>query len=130
MLIATSCFSQSGIYQLNSEIRVLDKIITNNDTLIAISSNMLLETNKLIIREKIQQENIDSLARALNRCSDIIVTYSKIVDTYEQETGILQDNIESRNIKIKDLERKNKIYKIKSCTFGGIAVLVILKLII
>ena len=130
MLIATSCFSQSGIYQLNSEIRALDKIITNNDTLIPITSDMLLEIDKLIIREEIQEENIDSLEKELNRCSDVIVTYSKIVDTYDKEIIILKDNIEGRNITIKDLERKNKIYKIKSYTFGGVAILVILKLLI
>lgn len=130
MLIATLSFSQSGIYQLNSEIRALDKIINNNDTLIVISSDMLLETNKLIIKEQVQQENIDSLAKELNRCSDVIVTYSKIVDTYEQTNTILDNEILIKDNEIKQLKKKNKIYKIKSYAFGGVAILVILKLIL
>ena len=130
MLIVTSCFSQGGIYQLNSEIRALDKIINNNDTLIVISSDMLLETNKLIIKEAIQRENIDSLGVEINKCISVVNTYSKIVDTYKQTNTILDNEILIKNIEIKKLKNKNKIHKIKSYAFGGVAILVILKLIL
>lgn len=130
MLIATSCFSQSGIYQLDSEIRALDKIITNNDTLIPITSDMLLEIDKLIIREKVQCDNIDSLGVEINKCISIVDTYEKIIDTYEQTNTILDNKILIKDTEIKKLKKKNKIYKIKSYTFGVVTILAILKLIL
>jgi hypothetical protein len=84
---------------------------------------MLSEVDKLIIKEEIQQDNIDSLGVEINKCISVVNTYSKIVDTYEQTNTILDNEI-------KKLKKKNKIYKIKSYAFGGVAILLILKLLI
>lgn len=127
-MIAISLISRDGMNQ--NQIRPLNKIIQENDTIIAISPDMLTKTNLLIIHDSIQVKHIDSLNIQLSKSNSTIFNYEKVIKMDKLEVKVLNETIYSLNQRNAKLEKKLKWKNIKCYTLGGIAITTIIMLIL